>query len=264
MTIETDKMVATREGHIGWMVFNNPERRNAISYEMRVTTLSILDDFESDPSVRVIVMKGAGDKSFVSGSDISQFEKRMTDPAVQAAAVEIGERLQARYETLTKPLIAMVQGFCLGAGLSTALQADLCVAADDAVFGVPAARLGLAYGFNSTKRLVELIGPARTREMLFTARRYSASEALAMGLITHVTPHSKLEDEARTIAESIVGNAPLSVRAAKAMVKEALKAGSDQNAALCDHVAADCLKSQDHAEGRKAFMEKRRPQFVGM
>jgi enoyl-CoA hydratase len=184
MMLDTDKMIASKEGHIGWMVFNNPERRNAISYEMRVASLSILDDFENDPEIRVIVMKGAGDKSFVSGSDISQFEKRMADPGVQAAAVEVGERLQARYETLSKPLIAMVQGYCLGAGLSTALQADLCVAADTAVFGVPAARLGLAYHFSSTKRLVELIGPARTKEMLFTARRYSASEALAMGLIT--------------------------------------------------------------------------------
>jgi enoyl-CoA hydratase/carnithine racemase len=263
MTLDTDKMTSSKEGHIGWMVFNNPERRNAISYEMRVAGLSILDDFENDPSVRVIVMKGAGDKSFVSGSDISQLEKRMTDPETQAAAVAIGARLEVRYETLTKPLIAMVQGFCLGAGLSTALQADLCVAADNAVFGIPAARLGLAYSFKSTRRLVELIGPARTREMLFTARRYSANEALSMGLIAHAVPHSQLEDEARKLAEAIIENAPLSVRAAKAMVNEALKARSDQDIALCDRVAADCLKSLDHAEGRKAFMEKRQPRFVG-
>jgi enoyl-CoA hydratase len=256
-------MIASKEGHIGWMVFNNPERRNAISYEMRVAALSILDDFENDRSVRVIVMKGAGDKSFVSGSDISQFEKRMADPNAMTAAVEIGERLQERYETLSKPLIAMVQGFCLGAGLSTALHADLCVAADSAVFGIPAARLGLAYAFSNTQRLVELIGPARTREMLFTARRYNASEALAMGLITHVTPHDQLEAETRELADIIAGNAPLSVRAAKAMVKEALKAGADQDAALCERLTAVCLNSQDHAEGRTAFMEKRQPRFVG-
>lgn len=264
MTIDTDKMIALKDGHIGWMIFNNPERRNAISYEMRVAALSILNDFESDPSVRVIVMKGAGDKSFVSGSDISQFDKRMSDPDVQAAAVDIGERLHARYEALTKPLIAMVQGYCLGAGLSTALQADLCVAADNAVFGIPAARLGLAYNFQGTKRLVELIGPARTKEMLFTARRYSASEALAMGLVTQVTPHSQLESDVKKLADSIVENAPLSVRAAKAMVKEGLKARTDQDVALCERIAADCLKSEDHAEGRKAFMEKRQPRFVGM
>jgi enoyl-CoA hydratase/carnithine racemase len=158
----------------------------------------------------------------------------------------------------------MVQGFCLGAGLSTALYADLCVAAESAVFGVPAARLGLAYNFKSTKRLVELIGPARTREMLFTARRYSASEALAMGLITHLTSHNQLEIETRRLADSIVENAPLSVRAAKVMVRETLKGESARDAGLCERVEADCLQSQDHAEGRRAFMEKRRPEFSGM
>jgi enoyl-CoA hydratase len=262
MMLNTDKMIASKDGHIGLMVFNNPERRNAVSYEMRVAALSILDDFENDPSVRVIIMKGAGDRSFVSGSDISQFEQRMSDTAAQAAAVEIGARLQVRYETLTKPLIAMVQGYCLGAGLSTALQADLRVAADNAVFGIPAARLGLAYAFHNTKRLVEVIGPARTSEMLFTARRYTASEALAMGLVTRIVPHSQLEDEVRTLAESIITNAPLSVRAAKLMVKEALKALPDRR--FCAQVEAECHSSQDHAEGRRAFMEKREPRFVGM
>jgi enoyl-CoA hydratase/carnithine racemase len=222
-----------------------------------------LDDFESDSAIRVIVMKGAGDKSFVSGSDISQFEKRMNDASAQAAALEVGERLQQRYDTLTKPLIAMVQGYCLGAGLSTALNADFCVAAADAVFGVPVARLGLAYSFDNTRRLVELIGPARTKEMLFTARRYSASDALSMGLIAHIAARHALEAEVRKLADSIVENAPLSVRAAKVMVAEALKASVDQDTALCAQVTTDCLKSEDHAEGRKAFMEKRQPKFVG-
>lgn len=263
MALDTDKMLFSKEDHIGWMVFNNPERRNAISYEMRVAALSILDEFENDTSVRVIVMRGAGEKSFVSGSDISQFERRMSDPQAQAAATQIGERLQARYETLSKPLIAMVQGYCLGAGLSTALQADLCVAADDAIFGVPAARLGLAYSFKNTARLVELIGPARTREMLFTARRYSAQEALAIGLVTHLTAHEQLEADTRRLAQSIVENAPLSVRAAKMMVPEALKAEPARDVALCERVEAQCRRSDDHAEGRRAFMEKRRPRFSG-
>jgi enoyl-CoA hydratase/carnithine racemase len=263
MKLDTDKMIASKQNGIGWMVFNNPERRNAISYEMRVAALTILDDFETDPAIRVIIMKGAGDKSFISGSDISQFEKRMASPEHRAAAAAVSERLYARYETLSKPLIAMVQGFCLGGGLSTVLQADLCVAADNAVFGIPAARLGLAYHFRGTRRLVELVGPMRTKEILFTARRYSAAEALAIGLITQVVPHDQLEDTTRALAASIVGNAPLSVRAAKTMVKEIMKDADARDAALCDRAVAECLNSRDHREGRQAFMEKRQPQFTG-
>jgi enoyl-CoA hydratase len=263
MTPDTDKMLARKEDGIGWLIFNNPERRNAISYEMRVATLAILDDFEADSAVRVIVMKGAGDKSFVSGSDISQFEKRMANADDLKAAEEIRERLQTRFDTLTKPLIAAVQGYCLGAGLSLALQADFCVAADNAVFGVPAARLGLAYSFVSTQRLVALIGPARTREMLYTARRFTASEALDYGLVLQVVPHAQLDDAARALAAAIAINAPLSVQAAKIMVKEALKGSGAADQTLCDAATATCLRSHDHAEGRKAFMEKRDPHFIG-
>jgi enoyl-CoA hydratase len=263
MKLDTDKMIVAKEDGIGWMVFNNPDRHNAISYEMRVAALAILDDFERDPDIRVIIMKGAGNKSFVSGSDISQFDKRMASANELKAAQDISERLTARYETLTKPMIAMVQGFCLGAGLSTALQADFCVAAENAVFGIPAARLGLAYHFNGTRRLIDLIGPTRTKEMLFTARRYSATEALAIGLIAAVVPHGQLEQAARDLAASIVGNAPLSVRAAKVMVREALKDEGTRDMALCARSVADCLNSGDHKEGRTAFKEKRPPKFVG-
>jgi enoyl-CoA hydratase len=263
MNLDTDKMLAHKQDGIGWMTFNNPERHNAISYEMRVAGLTILEDFENDDAVRVIIIKGAGEKSFISGSDISQFERRAADADVQQAAADVSRRLQQRYETLSKPLVAMIQGYCLGAGLSTALLADLRIAADNAVFGIPAARLGLAYGYDNTRRLVGLIGPARAKEMLFTAKRYSASDAALMGLITEVVPHLQLEDSARKIAAAIAANAPLSVRAAKLMVQHSL-AGSDHgDPALWRRIESECLQSQDHTEGRRAFSEKREPRFVG-
>ena len=263
MKTSSDKMIAIKEDGIGWLIFNNPERRNAISDEMRIATVSILEDFAQDSEVKVIVMKGTGEKSFVSGSDISQLEKRSKDSDSIAAATLIGDRLQSKFFGLKKPLIASIQGYCLGAGLSLALNADIRIAADKALFGIPAARLGLAYGFRQTKQLVELVGPACAKAILFTGRQYSAAEALGFGLVTEVVAHNQLDQATRSLASLIAGNAPLTLLAAKIMVNEAVKDLSQRDELACEKITEICRSSYDRIEGRAAFLEKRRPSFIG-
>lgn len=263
MQLATDRMIAEKDGGIGWMTFNNPERRNAISYEMREAILQILDDFEADPAIRVIVMKGAGDKSFVSGSDISQFEKRRSTPEQIAVYNELSTRVQRRYDTLQKPLIAMIRGFCLGGGLGTALNADLRIASDDSQFGIPAGRLGIAYNWRGVKRLVAVVGPTNAKEILFTAKRFSAQDAFRWGLLNKVVAAAELESTTRDMAMAIADNAPLSVLSAKRMIDETMKPPHEWDEAMCKALVKQAMESLDYIEGRRAFMEKRKPKWVG-
>ncbi len=263
MELRTEKMIADKAQGIGWMTFNQPERRNAISQEMREAILTILDDFEADPEVRVIVMKGAGDKAFVSGSDISRGEKGAATPAELERQSKLSGLVQERYLTLSKPLIAMIRGYCLGGGVATALYADLRIASEDAQFGIPAARLGIAYNWDYTRMLVDAVGPSRAKEILMTAKRYSAEEALAIGLIHQVVPADGLEDTVRKTAAMIAANAPLSVVAAKAMVNEVIKDPADRDMDKVRALRKACLESSDFREGRRAFNEKREPQWTG-
>ncbi len=263
MQLSTSHMIGEKDGVIGWMTFNNPERHNAISYEMRQAILEILADFERDSAVRVIVLKGAGERAFVSGSDISQFDKRRATPDQQQEYSAMSQRVQAAYEALTKPLVAMIRGYCLGGGLATALNADIRIAAEDAQFGIPAGRLGIAYNPDGVKRLVDLVGPSRTKEILFTAKRFSAVEAYDMGLINKVVPTGQLEATVRELAETIAANAPLSLHASKILVDEAVKDLEDRNLELCNSAVQTCMQSEDYKEGRTAFMEKRKPVWKG-
>ncbi len=263
MQLKTDKMIGEIDDGIGWMTFNQPERRNAISHEMREAILEILDHFESSRDVRVIVMKGAGDKSFVSGSDISRAEKGEATPAELERQGKLSGLVHERYTTLTKPLIAMIRGYCLGGGVATALYADLRIASDDAQFGIPAARLGNAYSWSYTSKLVEIVGPARAKEILITARRYSAAEALQMGLIHQVAAVDQLETTVCELAAGIKDNAPLSIQAAKIMIDELVKDPDQRDMKKVALIRKTCIESADFAEGRRAFNEKRKPRWTG-
>lgn len=263
MELASENMIAEKENGIGWMVFNNPERHNALSYEMRLAMLQIMDDFEADDGVRVMVMKGAGKKAFVSGADISQFEKLRNTPEQQAEYHKLSEKVQVRFDTLEKPVIAMIQGYCLGGGLGTALNADIRIASDDSRFGIPAARLSIGYPFAGIKKLMDLVGPAYAKEILFTAHRFNAEEAYAMGLINRVVPVDDLEDTVRKMAATMADNAPLTLRSTKAIVAEVLKDRADRNMELCDALVKACMGSNDYKEGRTAFMEKRKAVFTG-
>ena len=261
--LETDKMLASIDNGVGWMIYNNPARRNAISHEMKLAMIVILDEFLHNDAVRVVVLRGAGDKAFVSGSDISQFEKKRATPEQQQEFQKVGQQVQERFDALDKPLLAMIQGFCLGGGLGTALQADIRISSDDAQYGIPAGRLGIGYNYPGMKKVVELIGPSRAKELIFTARRYSAQEALQMGLINEIVPREKLEARVREVAAMIADNAPLSSKAAKLMTREIMKDPDSRDLDLCAALVKDCFASSDYIEGRTAFMAKRKPVFTG-
>jgi enoyl-CoA hydratase len=259
----TERLAVRKEGALGWMVFNNPARRNAVSIDMWEAIPRVIERFESDDEVRVIVLAGAGDKAFVSGADISQFETQRSGPEAVQRYEEIAETAQARLHGCDKPVVAMIRGYCLGAGINIATACDLRIAADDARFGIPAAKVGLGYRASATKNLVDTVGAPNAREMLISARQFSAAEALHMGLVHRVVAATELEKEAREYCEAISANAPLTMRTAKRMIREILKPPLEFDAAVCKAWVRECFDSQDYAEGRKAFMEKRKPAFTG-
>ena len=263
MKLSTDKMLAEKADGIGWMTFNNPDRHNALSVEMRHGILEIIEDFAKDDGVRVVVMTGAGGKSFVSGADISQFEQQRASPEQQAEYAALSQRVEDALLGLEKPLIAMIRGYCLGGGLGIALQSDIRIASDDSRFGIPAARLSIGYPYKGLKRLMDLVGPSRTKEILFTATRYSAQEAYEMGLINKVVPADSLKDAVTEMATTMVNNAPLTLRATKLIIAEAVKDPADRDLKLCEEVVRTCMESSDYVEGRRAFMEKRKARFTG-
>ncbi|HEX7966818.1 MAG TPA: enoyl-CoA hydratase [Stellaceae bacterium] len=263
MISPTERMIAETDGAIGWMVFNNPTRRNAISLDMWQAVPAILDHFERDPDVRVVIVKGAGDKAFISGADISQFEKQRSSAESIAQYDKVAEGAMTRLQEASKPTIAMIRGFCIGGGLAVALACDLRIAADDARFGIPAARLGLGYRWGGVKKLVDLVGPAYAKEIFFTARHFTAAEAAGMGLVNRAVPEAELEAYVRNYCALIAENAPLTIAAVKGVVNEIAKPGAQIDRAKCEALVAHCFGSQDYVEGRRAFMEKRRPVFVG-
>jgi enoyl-CoA hydratase/carnithine racemase len=263
MKLNTEKMIAETGDGIGWMIFNNPERRNALSLEMWEAIAAILDSFQRDDAVRVVVMKGAGDKAFVSGADISQFEDQRKNAEQAERYSAMSSEARQKLASLDKPLIAMIRGYCLGGGLSVAMSADIRIASEDAQLGIPAARLGIAYGYESLEQLVNLVGPSFAKEILFSARRFSAKEALRIGLVNRVVPVDELEGTVCELADTIASNAPLSVKATKMTVAEVLKDPSARNLKAVEQIVKTCFDSQDYAEGRQAFLEKRKPKFNG-
>jgi enoyl-CoA hydratase len=260
---ERDKILAVKEGSVAILTFNNPERHNAMSLDMWRMAAVDIARFGSDPEVRVMVLQGAGGKAFVSGADISKFEdERSTAEAVN----EYNEAVEGLCETLIdceKPTIALIQGYCIGGGLNIAVCCDLRYCNQSARFGIPAARLGIGYPHSSVRRLMDLIGPQFVREMLFTARHADATHALRIGLVNGILDDREINSCVRQTAVQIAENAPLSVHAAKTAVREMLKDRSHSDLALCDQAVERCFDSEDYREGRRAFMEKRKPAFKG-
>src|ERR1700741_1751864 len=212
--LATSKMIAEKDGPIGRLIFNNPARHNAVSLEMWEAVTQIMDDFEQDDAVRVIVVSGAGGRAFFAGSEIREFkEKRVSEEAV-AAYGKIPEGARRRIQDTPKPTIAMISGYCIGGGVGTALACALRIAAEGSRFGIPAAKLGLGYAYDGIKKLIDLVGPACAREIFYTARQFSAEEALGMGLVNQAVPDSELENYVNNYCEMIAANAPLTVRAA--------------------------------------------------
>ncbi len=264
MDLGVEKLVGRKDGSIGWMIFNNPERRNAVSLDMWRAIPDVLAAFEADPEVRVIVFAGAGDRAFVSGADISQFEAERNDATAEARYSEASAAANAAMSGVSKPTIAMIRGYCIGGGLAVALTCDLRLCETGSRFAIPAARLGLGYGFAGVKALIDMVGPAIAKEILFTARQFSAEEALRVGLVNRVAPSEGLELLVREYAALIGANAPLTVRAAKIAAREALRDPEKRRLSEVEAAVAACFDSADFKEGRTAFMEKRRPVFRGV
>jgi enoyl-CoA hydratase len=257
------KMLAEKRDGIGTITFNQPDKRNAMSIEMWEGLGSILEAFEGDPEVRVVVLTGAGDKAFVSGADISQFEKNRSNAEARREYDRLTSAGRAKLAAFRKPTIARIRGFCLGGGLAIAMQADLRIASEDSQFGIPAARLGIAYGFDGLRKLVQLVGPAHARFILYTAKRIEGREAERIGLINRAVPVTALDEMVGDVARSIADNAPLSVAASKLTINEVLQDPGERDLEAITRAAAMCFDSADYKEGRSAFMEKRRPRFQG-
>ncbi|MEP4378396.1 MAG: enoyl-CoA hydratase [Alphaproteobacteria bacterium] len=259
----TDRIISRREGAIGHIIFNNPERHNAMSLEMWRDGAAVIREFCAAGDVRVIMLSGAGEKAFVAGADISKFGEERDS---KAAVDEYNASVKDFQETLTNvpmPTIAKIGGYAIGGGLAIALCCDIRIASDDSRFAVPAAKLGLGYAAAGIERLMQVVGPSFAMEIFYTARQFDADEALTMGLINRVMPRGELEAYCDGYAKRISGNAPLTIRAVKTAVQENLKAPADRDTALCAEQVAACFASQDYIEGRTAFMEKRKPVFTG-
>ncbi|NKB34923.1 MAG: enoyl-CoA hydratase [Pseudomonadales bacterium] len=259
----TPKMLAAIENGIGWITFNAPERRNAMSLDMWQGLADILKQLAQVEELRVVVLKGAGDKAFVSGADISEFEeKRATqeDRDFYEAAFDEAQNTLANFP---KPVVAMIQGFCVGGGLAIALNTDVRIATEDSVFGIPAAKLGLGYGFEAIKTLESIVGPSHAKDILFTARFLNTEEALRIGLINFVVSREELESNVTEYVDRIAANAPLTIKAVKATVKEVVRDPGQQSPQSIAQLVNDCFLSEDYKEGRAAFLEKRKPNFKG-
>ena len=261
--VKTEKLIARKDGAIGWVIFNNPEKRNAMSLEMSEATAVAMESYAKDPEVRVVILRGQGDKAFISGADISQFKERRSNAEQVKAAEAISERTNKAIRECPKPVIAMIRGYCMGGGLGTAVVCDLRIASDDSRFGVPAAKLGVGYRFNGIRRLSEVVGPQFTAEIFYTGRQFTAQEALQMGLINRMLPAAELEKYVLDYAATLAGNAPLTIAAVKRSLIELRKDPADRDLDLCQRMVDACFASEDYVEGRTAFMEKRKPAFKG-
>jgi len=259
---DTRKLLMEKDGPVGWIIFNQPEKRNAVSQEMWQLMPEYVHDLAADDKIRVVVLRGAGEQAFVAGADISQFKDRRRNMADEEEYRRISAAGHDALAHLSKPLLAMIHGYCVGGGVGIAITADIRIASDDARFGVPAARLGLGYHYSGMEKLMKLVGPSNTKEIFFTARTdFSAQDALRMGLVNQIVPKAELESFTRGYAQTIGGNAPLTIRSAKTTVEQLLRPAGERDLALLDKLIADCFNSEDYQEGVAAFFEKREPKW---
>jgi enoyl-CoA hydratase/carnithine racemase len=259
---QTERLQTSVDGAVLHIRFNNPAKHNALSMDMWEGLPGLLKQAESDDRVRLVVLSGAGEKSFISGADISQFEDlRAAKEAVKRYEQTAEGALQSIYE-FAKPTIACIRGYCIGGGMNVAISCDIRLASTDSIFSIPATRLGLGYRVSAMQNLVNLVGPGLAKDIFFTGRRLDAAEALRIGLVNRVEPPGDLDALLMEYTTAITTGAPLTIRAGKRIVREVLKA-EHINMDACRKLIAECFDSEDYVEGRRAFMEKRKPQFKG-
>jgi enoyl-CoA hydratase len=257
------KILQSVSDGVGVITFNNPEKRNAMSLDMWEGLGQALVELRDNEDVRAVIMVGAGDKAFVSGADISQFEKTRHNAEASEKYSRRSSAQRALLAEYPKPTIACIRGFCLGGGMQLAMLADIRIAAEHSQFGIPAAKLGIAYGYDGLKHLVSLVGPSWARLLMFTGMRIDSAEAVRIGLVDRVVPDSELWNATTEIAHTISGNAPLAIQAAKITIAQVLKDADRRDMDAIKAIGDACMDSDDFREGRRAFMEKRKPQFKG-
>jgi enoyl-CoA hydratase len=248
---------------VGVITFNNPEKRNAMSLDMWEGLGHALVELRDDAEVRVVILTGAGDKAFVSGADISQFEKNRHNAEASEEYARKSAAQRALLADYPKPIIACIRGFCLGGGMQVAMSADIRIASDNSQFGIPAAKLGIAYGYDGLKNLVSLVGPSWARLIMYTGMKIDSAEAVRIGLVDRVVPDADLWNATMEIARTISGNAPLAIQAAKITIAQVLKDPDKRDIDAIKAIGTACMDSEDFREGRRAFMEKRKPKFKG-
>lgn len=257
------ELITRRDGAIGSIVFSNPQRMNAVTYDMWSALPGAIGSFEKDPAIRAIVITGDGDRSFISGADISQFEKLRGTAEAQAEYAKAVERAYTAPVQCSKPVIARIRGICIGGGLGLAATCDVRIASADAVFRMPAARLGLGYSAAGVRRFMSVIGSANTADIFLSARKFNAAQALQMGFVSQVFAVADFDREAADYCRMVSENAPLTLAAAKFAIQQWLKDPAERDIAAATKMVETCFASEDHKEGRKAFMEKRTPVFKG-
>jgi enoyl-CoA hydratase/carnithine racemase len=261
--MDQQTVLIRRDAPLGWLVLNRPQVRNALNLETWHAIAQGVAALEADPDIRVIIMRGVGEDAFISGADISEFKERRANAEAAKSYREAPGRAIAALVNSTKPVIAMIAGVCIGGGVMVALSCDIRIAAQGTRFGIPAARLGLAYPLDGIEALTQTVGPANAREILLSARLFDAEEALAIGLIHKLVGAPELETFVRQYAEQMARNAPLTMAAAKVGIREALNEPEKRDQKLLDEMIARCFNSEDYREGVRAFSEKRRPKFSG-
>ena len=261
--IHAGRLVVERRGAVGWIVFDQPAKRNAINGAMWRGIPEAMARFDADREVRCVALRGAGTEAFSAGADISEFEANRSQQSAVAEYDGLLDKVLHSIQGSRKPSLAMIHGFCMGGGLEVALACDLRYCGAGAQFGIPAAKLGLAYNIEGHKRLLETVGHARAREIMFLGKRYSAQQALAMGLVHEVLDDSMLEKHVTDVLEILSGNAPLAIANSKTIIEEFVKSSGAPDVARMEAAIERCAKSADYKEGRRAFMEKRKPAFRG-
>ena len=257
------ELITRRENGVGWVIFSNPAKFNAVSHDMWTALPKAIAGFDADPEVRLIVITGDGDKAFISGADISQFEKARGSAEAQAI---YNQAVVAAYEApvlCSKPVVAKIRGICMGGGLGLAAACDVRIAAADAVFRMPAGRLGLGYNYTGIRRFVQILGAANTSDIFFSARKFDAADALGMGFVNRVVPVADLDREFAAYCEMLAENAPLTLAAAKFAIRQTGIDSAERDLEQAARMIETCFNSEDYREGRRAFMEKRKPNFQG-
>jgi enoyl-CoA hydratase len=257
------KVIVEKRGAVGWIIFDQPAKRNAINGAMWRAIPEAMARFDADDEVRCVALRGSGTEAFAAGADISEFEQLRARTSSVSAYDGLLDKVLHSIQGSPKPSVAMIHGFCFGGGVEIALACDLRYCGQSAQFSVPAAKLGIAYNVEGHKRLLETVGHARAREIMLTGRRYNAEEAYEMGLVHNVIPDAELESFVADLIERLCENAPLAIANTKTIIEEFVKSEGLPDHARMKAAMERCAKSADYEEGRKAFMEKRKPKFTG-